>query len=51
MEPGMFRGLDKILYTVMLLILFAVGCNGYLIGRCNGEKGSQASSAQPSGSR
>lgn len=47
MDPGMFRGLDKVLYTVLVLIFIAAGCNGYLIGRCHVEvKATQADSGQ-----
>lgn len=35
MDLGMFRGLDKILYTLMAIILLAVLYGGFLLGRCH----------------
>lgn len=51
MDGSAFRGLDKILYTIMFLILIAAGCNGYLIGRCHVQVSSKTDSGQSSDPR
>lgn len=35
MEPGMFRGMDKLLYGCMTFILLGALGIGFLIGRCH----------------
>lgn len=51
MDGSGFRGLDKIVYTILILVIIGAGCNGYLIGRCHVQVSNKASSGESTDSR